>query len=86
MKNVVLISAAYTVEGPAGSPFEVFFRNMASGLNQNSGETGWAAQVIGKVGVRPPVPGCSDIFSPPASMVAGNKLPLVFVPHKTPHN
>jgi glycosyltransferase involved in cell wall biosynthesis len=47
---------------------------MASGLNKNSGETGWAAQVIGKAGVRPPVPGCNDVFSPPPSMSAGRKL------------
>ena len=74
MKNTVLISAIYSVEGPAGSPFEVFFRNMASGLNKNSGETGWAAQIIGKAGVRAAVPGCGDVFSPPPSMSAGKKM------------
>jgi len=74
MKKAALISSVYTFDGPAAGPFEVFYRNMVSGLDQNSAETGWTVQAIGKAGLKPRVPGLKDVFEPPPSMDAGKDL------------
>ena len=71
MKNVVLISSLYRRDGPGSGTFEVYFRNLAAGLNGSAERAGLKAQVIPRSESRRPVSAVDAAFAAP-SFVSGN--------------
>lgn len=68
MKNAILISSAYDLAGHGTGTFEMFFRNLAAGLNRGTEKLGWKTHVVPKTPDAPGPEWRNKIFETPASL------------------
>lgn len=76
MKNAVLLSSLYDLSGPVSGTFELFFRNLAAGLNLDSEKLGWKAHVVPRGAPRRRPKGVKGALEAPASMGGGVRASL----------